>query len=245
MHISEEGIVLRDFHRDEDRIITILTRKQGLLTAFANKANRPRSALASSTELLCHSNFELFQNRERCVVDNADALHSFFGLRARVEDLSLACWLAQLMHELAPQGESADEYVNLLLTALYLLERQTRPRSLIKSAYELRLLTMAGFMPDLVACAECGDAPAGGMLFSLEGNLFCNNCHPHHLENLYPVSDGVLAAMRHAIYAEPRRAFSFSLSDDGLATLERTSEAFALFQLEKTFPALEFYRSVV
>ena len=245
MHISEEGIVLRDFHRDEDRIITILTKKQGLLTAFANKANRPRSSLASSTELLCYSNFELFQNRERCVVDKADAMHNFFGLRANVEDLALACWLAQLMHELAPQGDFAGEYINLLLTSLYLLEKQSRPRPLIKAAYELRLLTMAGFMPDLIACSECGETPAGKMFFSLEGSLFCSECHPQYNENLHPVGDGVLAAMRHSIYAEPRRTFSFSLSEDGLAALARISEAFTLYQLEKTFPALEFYRSVV
>ena len=245
MHLSEEGVIVRDFSRDEDRIITILTRRQGLLTAFANKANRPRSSLASSTELLCYSSFEFFQNRERCVVDKADNLHSFFGLRSGVEDLALACWLAQLMHELGPQNEPAGEYVDLLLSALYLLEKKSRSRGLIKAAYELRLLTMAGFMPDLIACSECGEVHAGRMCFSLDGNLVCTNCRPQISEGLYQISDGVLAAMRHAIYAEPKRTFSFSLSDEGLLLLGRISEAFVLCQLEKTFPALEFYRAVV
>jgi DNA repair protein RecO (recombination protein O) len=242
MNLSSEGVVLRDFSRDEDRILTILTRGYGVITAFANKANRPRSSLVASTELLCHSGFELFQNRERTVVDKADPHHSFFGLRSRVEDLALGCWFAQLMQELGPQNDRADDYIDLLLSALYLLEGKKRPLSLLKAAYELRLLTLAGYMPDLVACADCGEYVPGGMSFSLQGHLAC----PGHTQpGLYPVGDGVLAAMRHAIYAAPKKVFSFSLSGGGLGALSRISEAYMLYQVEKTFPALEFYRSVV
>ena len=245
MHLSTEGVVLRDYNRDEDRILTILTRKYGLVTAFANKANRPRSPLAGSTELLCHSNFEIFKNRERCVIDRADTLHSFFGLRANVEDLALGCWFAQLMGELAPYEHEAGEYINLILSALYNLERKKRPHNLLKPAYELRLLTLSGYMPDLVACSSCsGDGP-GSMNFSIEGILICAECLLSGTSGVYALSPGVLAAMRHAIYTEPKRVFSFSLSEQGGALLREVSEAFLLRQIEKTFTALEFYRSVV
>jgi len=245
MHLSSEGIVLRDYCRDEDRILTILTRKYGLITAFANKANRPRSPLTGSTELLCHSNFEIFRNRDRCVIDRAECLHSFFGLRASVEDLALACWFAQLMGELAFGVAEADEYINLILAALYNLEQKRRSYDLLKPAYELRLLTFSGFMPDLVACAECAGDGAGGMNFSTEGSLVCSQCLLPGAAGVYALTPGVLAAMRHAVYSEPRRVFSFSLSDDGLRLLCEISEAFLLRQMEKTFTALEFYRSLV
>jgi len=246
MHLSSEGVVLRDYCRDEDRILTILTRKYGLITAFANKANRPRSPLAGSTELLCHSTFEIFKNRERCSVDRAECLHSFFGLRANVEDLALACWFAQLMGELAYGENEADEYINLILAALYNLEQKRRPHNLLKPAYELRLLTLSGFMPDLVTCS-CGgiDNDASYLYFSIEGNLTCSHCISPGMPGVYALSPGVLAAMRHVAYSEPRRVFSFSLSEDGSRLLREISEAFLLRQVEKTFTALEFYRSLV
>jgi len=245
MHLSSDGIVVRDFQRDEDRILTILTRRYGLITAFANKANRPRSPLAGSTELLCHSNFEIFKNRERYTIDRAEMINSFFGLRACVEDLALGCYFAQLMQELAPQDGESGEYIDIILAALYLLEQKKRHHNLLKPAYELRLLTFAGYMPDLVACASCAGEGAGGMHFSIEGSLACAECLPPGTPGVYALSPGVLAAMRHAIYAEPRRVFSFSLSEQGLSSLREISEAFLLRQVEKTFPALEFYRGVV
>jgi DNA repair protein RecO (recombination protein O) len=241
VHLSSEGIVVRDLKRDEDRILTILTRGHGLISAFANNANRPRSSLAGSTELLCRSHFEIFSSRGRNIVDRADSIHSFFGLRERVEDLALGCWFAQLMQELGPHDHEADEYIDLLLTALYYLERQKHPHKLLKPVYELRLLTLSGYMPDLIACSHCGQNP-DGMNFSLEGNLICDECAT---PGLYPLAAGVLAAMRHAIYAEPKRIFSFSLPEQGLCSLREISEAFLLRQIEKTFPALEFYRGVV
>ena len=244
MHLSSEGIVVRDLCRDDDRILTILTRRYGLVTAFANRASRPRSSLAGSTELLCRSHFEIFQNRERSTVDRADSIHSFFPLRERVEDLALACWFAQLMQELAPRDSEAGGYIDLILAALYYLERHKRPHELLKPVYELRLLTLSGYMPDLIACSGCGQSP-DHMSFSVEGHLLCPDCAIPGKLGVYPLSPGVLAAMRHSIYAEPKKIFSFSLSEPGLLSLREISEAFLLCQVEKTFPALEFYRSVV
>jgi DNA repair protein RecO (recombination protein O) len=241
MHLSSEGIVVRHLARDEDRVLTILTREHGLITAFANKANRPRSSLAGSSELLCRSHFEIFRSRERYIVDRADSIHSFFALRERVEDLALACWFAQLMQELGPHDHEAGEYIDLLLAALYYLERQKRPHNLLKPVYELRLLTLSGYMPDLVSCLRCGQS-FDSMNFSPDGSLLCDECA---VPGIYALAPGVFAAMRHAIYAGPKRVFSFSLAERGLLSLREISEAFLLRQVGKTFPALEFYRSMV
>ena len=242
MQISTAGIVIRDYKLDDDRILTILTESDGVLTAFANHALRPRSAMVSSTELLCHSHFELFRNRERNVVDKADLIRGFFSLRTRVEALALACYFAQLMGELAPKGESAGDYINLMLGCLCYLESEKRPPLQLKAILELRLLTLAGYMPDLVECADCG-VSGSGMCFSLEGRIYCPDCTKNY-PLLIPLGDGVLAAMRHIIYSEAKKLFGFSLSEHGVESLAAISEGYLIHQIERTLPTLEYYNAL-
>jgi len=246
MRLKAQGIVLRDYKLDEDRVVTILTREQGVLSAYANGANRLRSALASSTELLCYGQFELFKNRDRYVVDHADAQRTFFGIRQDVEKLSLASYFAQLSTELTPREEPADMYLSLLLNTLHFVENEKRDPQLLKALYELRILTLSGYMPALVACRRCGVYQAEEFFFfPADGTLLCGGCAGGQRPvGGIPLRMGVLAAMRHIIYCPPEKLFAFSLSGEGLGKLERLAEQYLHYQVEKTFHALEIYRAL-
>ena len=60
-----------------------------------------------------------------------------------------------------------------------------------------------------------------------------------------PVSPGVLAAMRHVVYGDPKRIVSFVLGEDGLRQLARVSERFLTTQLDRGFRTLDFYKDLV
>lgn len=246
MQLTTDGIILKDTKIDEDRILTILTGQCGVVTAFANGANRLRNKLASSTELLCYSRFVLFKNRERYVVDKADSNRIFFGIRSDLDKLMLASYLAELTAEVAPHGEDGGDFLRLLLNCLHYVETAKRDARLLKPLYELRALTLAGYMPNLVACCECGSYEAPEMLFApQQSHLVCGACHGGmDAAGAMPIGGGVLAAMRHIIYSEPDKLFQFSLSEVGMEQLCRVSEAYLKYQLEKTFPTLEFYHSL-
>lgn len=248
MHLTLEGIVLRQYRADEDRILHILTAQHGVITAFANGANKMRSALAASTELLCYSTFVLFSSRGRYVVDKADSARIFFGIRSDIVKLALASYLAQLADEVCPHGVEAQGQLRLLLNTLHCIEADKYPPAQLKALFELRLLTLSGFMPDLVACRSCGSYEHVLMHFYPQsGDLLCESCREAGEpagDSALPVGRGVLAAMRHIIYAQPEKLFSFSLSEEGLATLGRVAEAYLHCQVEKTFSALEFYRGL-
>jgi len=248
MQHTLEGVILRQYKTETDRILHILTAQHGVLTAYANGANKPRSALAASTELLCYCSFVLFQNRDRYVVDKADTIRIFFGIREDIERLALASYIAQLSDEVCPHGVEAGGHLRLLLNTLHYIEREQRPRALLKALFELRILTLSGFMPNLVACRECACYEAEVMYFSPgRGDLICGDCMKNASGEQpgIPVPRGVLAAMRHIIYAPPERLFSFSLSEEGLSVLARAAEQYLTHQVEKTFSSLEFYRGLI
>lgn len=249
MQITTTGIVLREREHDDDRILTILTADRGVITAYARGAKKLRGRLLSGTELLCCSRFVLFQYRDRYQVDSAETEQNFFGLRSDVEKLSLAVYLAQLCAQMAPAEEEAGEFLRLILNSLYLLEKDKRSQRLVKAVFELRLLAMAGYMPDLVGCKVCGCYEAESMYFlPLTGDLMCGDClgdaPPDEMVRLR-LSPGVLAAMRHILYSEAGKVFNFTLSEEELRYLGDICEYYAIVQLDTRLSSLDFYKSLL
>ncbi|MEI3515263.1 MAG: DNA repair protein RecO [Angelakisella sp.] len=124
MQTATDALVLRERKLDEqDRLLTLLSAEQGIITAYAKGAGRMKGSMAGATELLCYSHFVLFQNRDRCFADRAEANTLFFGIRGNLEKLTLATYFAQLCCELIPENEPAAEELRLMLNTLYYLEQ--------------------------------------------------------------------------------------------------------------------------
>ena len=155
MQITTYGMVLREKTIEDDRLLTILTKEYGVIFAYARGAKRLRGKLVSSTEQLCYSRFVLFKNKDRYSVDSAEADTIFFGVRQDIEKLALASYFCELCIQAIPREEPAEEYLRLLLNSLHFLENGKRSPLFLKPVFELRLLTLAGFMPDLLGCREC------------------------------------------------------------------------------------------
>ncbi len=245
MQITTMGIIIRAREHDDDRILTILTRDCGVVTAYARGAKKLRGRLLSATELLCYSRFVLFKNKDRYQVDQAESEQNFFGLRSDIEKLSLASYLAQLCAQVAPAEEEAGGFLSLLLNSLYLLEKGRRSQAFIKAVFELRVMSMAGYMPDLVGCRSCGCYESGEMYFlPLSGELMCGGCLGAAEVVKLRLAPGILAAMRHILYSEPARLFDFSLSEEGLRYLGEICEYYTIVQLDLRLSGLDFYKSL-
>jgi DNA repair protein RecO (recombination protein O) len=247
MQLKTDCVVLLVHKAEDDRILSLLSRDHGVLAAFANGANRVRTKLSASTELLCYSQFVLFSHKGRYVVDAADSKRIFFGIRGNLEKLSLASYLAELAKELAPQKQEAPQELSLLLNCLSFIEEDKRDLSLLKAIFELRLLTLAGYMPNLVACRGCAAYEKAEMLFlPLGGELVCGDCATQDEKRQgAAIAPGVLAAMRHIIYAPPEKLFAFTLSPKGTARLAQVCEQYLLATLEKMPHTLEFYKNLM
>ena len=246
MQITTYGMVLREKTIEDDRLLTILTKEYGVIFAYARGAKRLRGKLVSSTEQLCYSRFVLFKNKDRYTVDAADSDTIFFGIRQDIEKLALASYFCELFAQAAPREEPAEEYLRLLLNCLAFLDSGKRSPLFLKPVLELRLLTLAGFMPDLLGCRECGAFESPNMGFLPQtGELICGDCQAQSEQGFaIPVSPGVLTAMRHIIYSEFEKLFRFSLEEGGLRQLSAISEKYLLYQLDLRFPTLDFYHSL-
>ncbi len=163
MHVKTQGLVLRETnYKEADKILTVLTREGGKRTVKARGCRRKNSPLAASAQLLVWSDMTLFAYRDRLTLNEAEALELFWGVRADVEKLALASYFAEVTEAVAEEGRPDPALLSLTLNSLYALDKLQRPLPLVKAAFELKLLCVAGYEPLLDACAVCGRAEPRG-----------------------------------------------------------------------------------
>ena len=112
MYLKTDGIVLRETeYKDNDKLLTILTRENGQVTAKARGVKSRTSKLRAGCQLLTFSEFTLLDYQGRYLVTEAVPKEMFPRLREDVELLSLASYFAQvteaISQEDAPDPEMA------------------------------------------------------------------------------------------------------------------------------------------
>ena len=68
-------------YRDHDRILTLITRERGRLTATARGCRKPQSKLLSCTQPFCYGEYELQERDGRFYVRGCDIHEIFYDLR--------------------------------------------------------------------------------------------------------------------------------------------------------------------
>ena len=145
---------------------------------------------------------------------------------------------------------SAEEYpdppvLQLGLNSLYALSRALCPPEQIKAVFELRLMCLAGYEPDLSCCAQCGAAEPDEPWFSPRGGaVYCAHCRGASSSAVTPLLPETLAAMRHIVNADPKKIFSFTLGDAGRRQLAHVCEDYTATQLERGFASLDYWKKV-
>lgn len=248
MQIKTDGIVIREQTIGEsDRLITILTRDEGVIRAFARKAKSLKDSKNSSTGLLAYSRFSIFKGRDKYIIDSASPVEVFFGLRNDIGRLSLAQYFCELASYIVPEETDSADYLRLVLNSLSFLARDAKPQLLVKAITELRMLAISGYMPNLVACRNCG-AYANEEFWFLPGSamVLCGDCKYEEKGEAPAVKIpmSVLTAMRHICYSDFSKLYAFTLSAEAEKLLAYTVENYTVYTLGKVMNTLEFYKSI-
>lgn len=245
MYLTIRGVVLRvSDYNDRDALLTVLTQKYGKLTVKARGLRRKNSPLAAVCQLLAFGEFTVFEYRGQYTINEAHVLNLFQGLRADMESLALASYFAQVAEVLSQEDYPTPELQSLLLNCLFALAELKLPFAQVKAVFELRAVCLAGFTPDLVGCHICGSQePARFDLSS--GLLECENCRDASSSGIrMPVTPSMLEAMRYISFCDPKKLFTFRLPERELMRLSSLTEGFLSTQLERSFSALDFYKSL-
>ena len=237
------GLIIKEQKVGEaDRLVTVLTKDLGLIRAFAPGAQKYKSQNVSSTTLLAYSELTIYQSRDTYKINSAKSIEIFFDLRNDIVSLSLAYYFCELLLNLAPIFESAEDYLTLTLNCLHLLCKKTRSHSFIKSVFEMKIASFSGYTPDLSRCAKCNTQTLDEVGFDVvNGVVFCKECKTNQH---YSIPNSVFTALQYIILADNKKAFSFKINEQSEEILSNISEKFILAQTEKNYKTLDFYKQM-
>jgi len=179
--ISTPAVILHSFkYSESSKIVRLLTRKLGVVSAVAKGATRPKSTFGARLQLLSEGVAQLYvkPNRDLHTLAEFDVVNLRQGLAKDVRRYASASALAELVLRFAPAEANEDIYVRL---ATYLDSLTGVPEEYLETMSLSALwgiVCALGFEPAVDGCARDGrDIPGGAALFSIaDGGLLCPAC---------------------------------------------------------------------
>lgn len=246
MYAQTRGLVLRAVtYKEADKILTVLTEDRGKLTVSAHGARRKSSKIAAAAQVLAFSEMTLYARAGRWSLREARTVSLFPGLQADILRLAQGAYFAELLDAVSDVDTVDADILSLALRALYATSAGAHDLAQIKAAFELRLMCLAGYRPNVSACTDCSAASmVSPYLDVVNGQLFCEACIPLYAEGCLALNPGSLKALRYIAASNHERVFSFSLGDESLDLLCRAAEHYVLAQLERKFRTLDYLKGL-
>jgi DNA repair protein RecO (recombination protein O) len=238
-----EAVVLRHSDWGEaDRLLWLFTREQGKLRAVAKGVRKLRSRKAGHLEPLTRSSLLLARGRDLPIITQAETVEAFIPLREDLHLWEYACHIVELLDRFTyEEGENRALY-RLLLDTLARLASEP-DADLVVHYYEIRLLDLLGFRPQLFNCAHCGkEIRAEDQYFSAEhGGVLCPSCG-REVKGARPITLAALKYLRHfqrSSYAEAQRA---KITLTVMREIEALMEYYLTYLLERGLNTMAFIR---
>jgi len=195
---NTEAVVLRSIRLGEaDRVLHLYTEAHGRVGAVAKGVRKTMSRFGARLEPLSHVELVLHRGRsELQTVTAAQLVRSHHDAREDYYRFSVGMVGAEAMLRLFTEEEANERAFGALTRFLDLLDgtphAADRPTlDPLGLAFQLKLLWLAGYLPHVAACAECGAEGRPLVGYSPRaGGAVCERCAPS-TEALALAADGI------------------------------------------------------
>lgn len=239
-----EALVLRarDW-REQDRLLTLVSEDGGPETVISRGAKKPGSTLAACSQPFCRATVTLSPAKNGVsFLKEGRQEESYLPAGGDVERFAYLSYFSELL--LAGWPENRPEPgLFALARAAFLMIKLDDDLSRTARFFELRFLDQLGLLPDLSACAACGQSPASSdprrfLLTPQRGQLLCESCARYSratddaIPNLPLLSPGALRYMTGLLTAPLSRLSRLRLPPTLNREIEQALEPYLAYHLD-------------
>lgn len=240
-----EAIVLRrkDFG-EADRLLTLFTPERGKVRVVAKGIRKPASRKAGHLELFMRSKLLLAKGRDLDLVTQAETVNAYRPLREYLLRGAYAAYMVELLDRFTPDGQENREMYDLLCHGFGWL-CEAPDLALTVRYYELQLLGLAGFQPQLHECVVGGEKiVAEDQFFSPSGGgAVCPRCGPEYPDAV-PVSMNALKHLRYFQTQSYAKVAALTLRPSLHMEMEHLLARYLTSLLERQLKSVEFLKLV-
>lgn len=175
------AVVIRTVdYNDNDKMVTLLTKDYGRMSANMRGAKKPTSKLFSAASLFSCGDYAFYEKDGRYGVKGCALRRTFFGLQNDYDAYAAACFIADAVDKVVQEDDVPSGMFTLTVNALYALDTGAAPPATVLCYFLQRLLYIEGVYPSLSACAVCGTEPPLSRFSAEHGGALCPDCGRDH-----------------------------------------------------------------
>jgi DNA repair protein RecO (recombination protein O) len=182
--LKTEAVVLRSFRLGEaDRVLHLYSLERGRIGAVAKGIRKTKSRFGARLEPLSQVELLVHEGRgELGTITGVELLASHRATREHPYRLGVGLIGAEAMLRLFDEQEGNPRAFEALTRFLDLTDglssRAPAPpaHDPLALSFQLKLLWLAGYLPHLSSCADCGGPPPFGGYSARAGGVVCTSC---------------------------------------------------------------------
>lgn len=240
-----EAVVLRHSDWGEaDRILWLYTRQMGKVRAIAKGVRKARSRKAGHLEPFIRATLMLARGRDFMIVTQAESIDAHLNLRDDLQRTSYAAYVVELIDRFTIDEDDNQQIYRLLVDTLDRLDEANNPAFPVRY-YEVRLLDLLGYRPQLFQCAACNKEiqPEDQYFSPSQGGVLCPVCG-QGVRDARPISLSALKVLRHFQRSGFNEASRIQLGASVGRELEQIMVDYFTYLLERSLNTPSFLRKI-
>jgi DNA repair protein RecO (recombination protein O) len=169
-----EALVLRTYNLAEaDKIVVCLSRSAGLIRGVAKGCRKLKNRFGASLEPFTLINLTYYEKEHQELVSfrNSEILKSRFNLSSNTSILTGFSYMGDLLVDFSPPHQANDNLYRMALACFEAVSETTGDLELVLRYFEVWLLKLEGFLPELRTCGNCQKIFSGEEVVYLANDL--------------------------------------------------------------------------
>jgi len=228
---------------EADKILTLFSPDRGKIHAVARGVRKPRNPILAGSQLFTYSSFLIVEGKNLDNISQCEIKESFYRIRQNLESMAYGLYFAELLRASTPIEDKNRELFRFFLKTMYLLQ-EWENKELLCRIYEVKLMAIQGFAPEVFSCVSCGKKPSGAVYFSPSmGGILCHDCHNKD-EKAASITLDTLNALQQMLMLTYEKLKNMDIS---IFTREQLSNILSLFishQIDRKLKTIQFIKDI-
>lgn len=238
---KDEAFVLKRIPlRESSLLVTLFCREAGKIKAVAKGIRKEKKPLTIRFEPFTRLSIVYYEKLKSDIhlLSQVSISETYAFLRNRLDWFSYGSYLTELVDHLFNTHDPHPEVFDLLEEAFRQFSHASAAG--VARAFEVKLLGLIGWLPELTQCASCSVKEMEQFYFSArQGGILCPKCDQKESKSL-PISQKAVQTLLFYLQNPLANASQLQLDLQTERELERIGEQFLQFRLEYPLQSRRF-----
>lgn len=237
------GIIIKQSDFGEGhRMLWIFTEKFGIVKAVAHGAEKTKSKTGASTQFLSYCDFEFFDNGDVWNIKSVSPKDNFWPVQEDIKKLALCTYFADLIYYSLDLHNPDNNILRLFLNCLYACAYKNTDLTLIKLAFETKLMYFSGMLPSPAQCIVCGCEEKLCYFNKRSGGVSCKDCSS---KNDVYIGEDAYKAHFLLVLCDMKKMFSYAIDPQVINKLSPIIESYTLSCIDRQINSLDYYKALI